>query len=160
MRREVDRHNGDFHEYADCFPGGRGHESNRPHPSGGSGRGRGGGIAQLPPSNLPPREFHDGPKHAFSQIIPTATDTWDTQSGGQQRGTGHHHRRTRLDMDSRLTRGALARAYGDVGGRYGFCHPPDDGHYFQQQRETTGEILIMVFPRLGPTPFSLSLIHI
>ena len=29
--------------------------------------------------------------------------------------------------------------YGDVGGRYGFGHPPDDGGYFQQQRETTGE---------------------
>ena len=29
----------------------------------------------------------------------------------QQRGTGQHHRRTRLDMDSRLTRGALARAH-------------------------------------------------
>ena len=43
--------------------------------------------------------------------------------------------------------------YGDVAGRYGFCHPPDDRHYFQQQRDTTGKIIIMVFPRLRPTPF-------
>ena len=70
MRREVDRHNGDFHEYADCFPGGRGHESNRPHPSGGSGRGRGGGVGQLPPPNLPPGHFPIGPRHAFSANYP------------------------------------------------------------------------------------------
>ena len=40
------------------------------------------------------------------RIIPTTTDTWDTRGGGQQRGIG-------------------------IAGRYGFCHPPDDRHYFQ-----------------------------
>ena len=44
------------------------------------------------------------------QIIPTTTNTGDTRGGGQQRGTGHHHGRTRTDMGSRDTRGALARA--------------------------------------------------
>ena len=29
------------------------------------------------------------------QIIPTRTNTWDTQRGGHQRGTGHHHHRRR-----------------------------------------------------------------
>ena len=47
-------HIDDFHEYADRFPGGRGHERNRHHPSGGRGRGRGGGFGQLPPPNSPP----------------------------------------------------------------------------------------------------------
>ena len=31
IRREFDRHNGDFHQYADRFPGGHGHERNRHH---------------------------------------------------------------------------------------------------------------------------------
>ena len=34
IRRELDRNNGDFHQYADDFPGGHGHERNRHHPSG------------------------------------------------------------------------------------------------------------------------------
>ena len=54
IRRELDRHNGDFHPYSDRFPGGHGHERNRHHPSGGCGRGRGEGFRQLRPPNLPP----------------------------------------------------------------------------------------------------------
>ena len=34
--------------------------------------------------------------------------------------------------------------YGDVGGRYGFGHPPDDWGYFRQQRETTGDNFVAV----------------
>ena len=34
IRRELDRNNGDFHQYADGFPGGHGRERNRHHPSG------------------------------------------------------------------------------------------------------------------------------
>ena len=47
-------HIDDFHEYADRFPGGRGHERNRHDPWGGGDRGRGGGFGQLPPPNSPP----------------------------------------------------------------------------------------------------------
>ena len=95
-------------------PGGRGHKSSRPHPSCGRGRGRGGVFGQFPPPNLPPDlprgQFHNGPRHDFSAGYPYGNVNRGYSGGGQQRGTGHHHGRTRTDMGSRDTRGALARA--------------------------------------------------
>ena len=120
--REFDRYYDLFHEYLltrglgpyATGPERRGHKSSRHHPSVGRGRGQGGGFGQLPPPDLPPDlprgQFANGPRHDFPRTIPTAPETWDTRGGGQQRGTGQPDRRTRTDMGSRVTKGALARA--------------------------------------------------
>ena len=63
----------------------------------------------LPPI-LPPGQFHNGPRHAFSANYPYGNGYMGYSGWGAAWGTGHHHRRTRTDMGSRLTRGALARA--------------------------------------------------
>ena len=87
----------EFYQYHDLFqeflqtrglgpyttePGGRHHRRNRHHPSGGCGRGRGGGFRQLQPPNsphnlppdlppdLPRGQFHNGPRHYFSASYP------------------------------------------------------------------------------------------
>ena len=130
MRREFDRHNGHFHEYADRFPGGRGHESNRPHPSGGSGRGRGGGIAQLPPSNLPPRQFHNGPRHALSANYPYGNEYMGYSGWGAAEGHWLPPPEDACGYGLAVNERSFGEGpYGNAGGRYGFCHPPDDGHY-------------------------------
>ena len=45
-------------------------------------------------------------------------------------------------------------AYGDFGGRYGFGHPPDDGDYFRQERETTGDNYNYGLSAGGPKPLT------
>ena len=154
MRREFDRHYGDFCEYlqtrglgpyAAGRGGGRGAEGqyrqqpylndsgarwSRGHPPEqqrarqppGHGPGLGGyadRFGQVPPfnlppylpPNLPPGQFSNVQRHAFAANYPYYDNGYRGYSGwGQQRSTGQHHRRTRLVMDSRLPRGALARA--------------------------------------------------
>ena len=89
---------------ANTYPGKRDHE-NWHHPSGGRGRGRGEGFGQVPPPDFLPNSplnfrlicrLGNFPTHCgtlLQKIIPTRTNTWDKRRGGQQRGTGHHHRR-------------------------------------------------------------------
>ena len=161
-RREIDRHNGDngdFHEYADRFPGERDHEKNRHHPSGRRGRGRGGGFRQLQPPysppNLPPGQFPNGPRHAFAGNYPYNVGYMGYSRWGAAAGHWSTPQEDAFGYGLEANERSFGEGpYGDVAGRYGFCHPPDDRPCFEQQREITGKILIMVFPRLRPTPFS------
>ena len=143
-------------------PGGRGHKSSRPHPSCGRGRGRGGVFGQFPPPNLPPDlprgQFANGPRHDVS-----ANYSYGTVNRGYS-GWGAAARQWSPPPpeDAYAYEYGVAACersfgegqYGDVAGRYGYCRHHDDRHYFRQQRETTGKIIIMVFPRLRPTHFS------
>ena len=89
------------------------------------------------------------------QTIPTATETWDTRGGGQQRGTGHHHWRTRTDIGSRVTRGALARALtATLEAGTASAILPTTGVIFDSSGRSPAITIIMVYPRLGPTPFT------
>ena len=164
--RKFDRYYDLFHEYMQTRglgpyatgPGGRGHKSSRHHPSVGRGRGRGGGFGQLPPPNLPPDlprgQFPDGPRPDFSASYPYGNvnmgySGWGVETGHWSTPQEDAYGYGLADNERSFGEGPN----GDVAGRYGFCHPPDDRHYFQQQRETTGKN-IMVFPWLRPTPFS------
>ena len=147
--RELDRNNGDFHQYADGFPGGHGRERNRHHPSGGRVRGRGGGFGPVPPPNfppnfppnLPPEPFHNGTRHDFSENYPYHKE-YRGYSGWE--ATGQWSPPPAEDAyEYEYGVAAYERSfgespYGDVGGRYSFGHPPYDGGSIQQQRETTG----------------------
>ena len=147
IRRELDRHNSDFHPYSDRFPGGHGHEQNRHHSSYGRGRGRGGGFDELPPGNfppdfpqnLPPEPFHNGTRHDFSENYPYHNE-YRGYSGWEATG---HWSTPREDEYGYGLAGYERRfgegSYGDVAGRYGFGKTHDDRYYCRQQRETTGK---------------------
>ena len=170
IRRELDRHKGDFHPYSDRFPGGHCHERNRHHPSGGRGRCRGGGLRQLKPPNspqnlppdlppdLPRGQFHNGSRHDFSASYPYGTGNmgysgWGVETGQWSPPPPEDAYAYEYGVAA-CERSFGVGQYGDVAGRYGYCHHHDDRHYFRQQRETTGKNIIVVFPRLGPTHFS------
>ena len=125
--------------YADRFPGGRGHESSRPHPSGGRGRGRAEGVGQFPPYNSPPNfppnvprgRFPNGPRHAFSANYSYGPGNMEYSGWGA--ATGHWSTPPEGAHGHGL--GGYERSFGgEVGGRYGSGHPPDHGDYFQQPR--------------------------
>ena len=128
--------------YANRISGGRRHE-NRHHPSGGRGRGRGGGFGQVPPPNLPPGQFANGPRHAFAASYPYDNGYRGYSGWGAAAG----HWSPPLPEDAYAYEYGVAAyekslgesPYGDFGGSYCFGHPPYDGGSFQQQRETTGE---------------------
>ena len=171
ISREFDQYYDIIHEFLQTRglgpyatgPGGRGHKSSRPHTSYGRSRSRGWGFGEVPPGNFPPDlppdlprgQFHDGPRHDFSAGYPYGNVNRGYSGGGQQRGTGHHHGRTRTDMGSRDTRGALARALtatleaGTVSAIL-----PTTGVIFDNSGRPPAIIIIIVFPRLGPTLFT------
>ena len=155
--REFDQYYDLFHEYLQTRglgpyatgPGGRGHKSSRPHPSCGRGRGRGGGFAQVPspnfphnlPPNLPPGQIPNGTRHDFSANYPYHNGNMGYS--GWAGATGHWSppREDAYGYGLADNERSLAEGpYGDVAGRYDYCHPHDDRHYFRQQRETTGKL--------------------
>ena len=123
-------------------PGGRGHKSSRPHPSYGRGRGRGGGFGELPPGNFPP----DFPPDLRRGRLPNGTrDDFSATANRGYSGWGEatgHWSPPREDAHGYglgcCERSCGKSPYGEVGGKYGFGHPPDGRTYFRQQQETTG----------------------
>ena len=128
--------------------GGRGHKSSWLHPSYGRGRGRAEGFGPVPPPNfppnfppnLPPEPFHNGTRHDFSENYPYHNE-YRGYSGWEATGPwspppaedAYEYEYGVAAYERSFGEGP----YGEVAGRYGFCHTPDDRHYFQQQRETT-----------------------
>ena len=109
------------------------------------------------PPNFPPGQFANGPRHAFAANYPYDYGYMGYSGWGAAAG----HWSTPQEDAFGYGLAANERSFGegpdgDVAGRYGFCHPPDDRHYFQQQRETTGKKQVMVLPQLGPKPSSRS----
>ena len=92
------------------------------------------------PPNLPPETFHNGTRHDFSENYPYHNE-YRGYSGWE--ATGQWSPPPAEDAYeyeygvAAYERSFAEGPYGDVAGRYGFCHTPDDRHYFQQQRETT-----------------------
>ena len=90
------------------------------------------------------------------KITPTTTNTGDTR-GGKQRDHGHHHQRrthTSTNTGSPLTRGALVRAHmARLQAGTDSAILPTTGITFNRSGRPP-ENIIMVFPRLRPTPFS------
>ena len=92
------------------------------------------------PPNLPPEPFHNGTRHDFSENYPYHNE-YRGYSGWE--ATGLRSPPPAEDAyEYEYGVAAYERSfgegpYGEVAGRYGFCHTPDDRHYFQQQRETT-----------------------
>ena len=95
----------------------------------------------MPPGNFPPDfppdlrrgRLPNGTRNDFSATAYRGYSGWGEATG--------HWSPPREDAHG-YGLGCCERSFeegphGDVAGRYGFCHTPDDRHYFQQQRETT-----------------------
>ena len=87
------------------------------------------------------------------KITPTTTNTGDTR-GGKQRGTGQHHGRTSTDMGSRVTREALERAHTATLQAGTVSAILTTTGIIVDSSGRPPEKIIMVFPRLRPTPFT------
>ena len=91
----------------------------------------------LPP-NFPPGQFHNGPRHAFSVNYPYGNGYMGYSGWGAAAGHWSPPPEDAYGYGLAAYEKSFGESpYGEVGGRYGFGHPPYGRAYLRQQQETT-----------------------